>query len=201
MQNTPSFNPKPQTPIRAQPSLLNMVAGPVLAGVIVGTVVTLGISSAAGGEEFMKTGYPFAIFPFPFALVTVAALYFNWNYSRWETDGTCVRRGGEPLFRISEIEAVQLGIPDNWITRLASIPGIEWTKLRTLKAASERQKEMLVVRLSRNRWFIWSGSTYENGRLFRDYLQKVAPVKEIAEIPPEVAKKLGPTSIHKVIEV
>lgn len=101
------------------------------------------------------------VYAFPpayLALVTLTA-YLLLRNGRWAVDDVFVYKGWRlaPFIAISEIEHAQIGIPDNWITALAQLPGAGIMGL-----AASAQSSALVLRLSGNRWLVWEFTAMVN---------------------------------------
>jgi hypothetical protein len=187
--------------ITASATALDMYLGPVLISGLLAGVLTAGVGNLFWGDTFAESGHALWMFP-AFAIpLFVLTLLHNLSHSRWMIDSGIVYQGNKPLFQLRDIQAVQLGVPDNWITKLAGIPGIQFTRARTARFAAEMQKEMLVMKLTENRWFVWSGHSYQNGMLFRNRLMEAAPVKQIEDLPVDVAKRLTVRNRNRVLVV
>lgn len=119
------------------------------------------------------TGMP-APYAFPPAYLALVALtvYLVLRNGRWAVDDEFIYKGWRlaRFIAIAEIEHAQIGIPDNWLTAIARIPGSGLWKL-----AASMQSSALVLRLSGNRWLVWQFSAMVNRERFVNAVLERSP--------------------------
>lgn len=129
----------------------------------------------------------------------ILALWINKKIAYWTITDGVVAKGGRDLFSLSDVEAVQLGLPDILVTKLSQVSGMGLFRSgRRLQASAELRRHILIVRLTGDRWFLWNGTTYENGHLVREALIDAADEKSIEEIPEKAMPLMRLGLIHRV---
>jgi hypothetical protein len=133
------------------------------------------VFTAGGASLFIAqvTGIDeaYAFPPLYLALVALTA-YLVLRNGRWAVDDDFIYKGWRlaRFIAISEIEHAQIGIPDNWITALAQLPGAGHMGL-----AASMQSSALVLRLSGDRWLVWEFSGMVNRDQFVNAILKRSP--------------------------
>ena len=171
---------------------LNSVGAALISGCSVASMVG---PSSFGEEQFYDSIHPYWMFPvccLPF--LVIAVLIMKRFY--WKVDDRAVYRGGKEMFLLNEIEAVQVGLPDNWLQSLGSI-----LKPSQAAAHEEIQRIGLVIKLSKNRWMIWVNRNAQNRERFVERIVGSAETKGvIGDIPEKVLKHLKSENSGRVLQ-
>ena len=179
--------------VEAKTSTRDMMIGPPVISAILSGVLTLAVA-----PHIQKHLNFLWLLPMFFVPLLFATFYYNLNRGRWLIENGIVYRGKKPLFRLDEIEAVQIGLPDNWITAISKLP----VKVRGsggMEAAAISQAELIVLRLTNRRWMMWSGLMYTNFHKFRSTLFAAAPFKTIEPLPQKILPKLKLWNVNKIL--
>ncbi len=156
------------------------------------------VSFLLGQEELRDNLHLLWLFPVFFLPLLYAMVTYNLRRGRWLIENGMLYRGRSPLFRLDEIEAVQVGLPDNWMTAVANLPlYIRGSGGIVFAAAARRQ--IIVIKLTNRRWMMWSGMQYVNAERFRDALVFVAPQKTIDPLPSGVLPLLKLINVNRVL--
>ncbi len=159
-------------------------------------VFTAGIGSAMLANVIWGNIDRFPYF-FPFlyiALVGFSAVLVYGN-GRWTVDGQHIYKGmaKTPFISIAEIEHAQIGLPENWLSKL--------TPLNPLLAVAMKnaQREALLVKLTGNRWFIWQFMGMVNRKRFVEAVLARSPSLGEISIPAHVARKLSIAKTGQIV--
>ena len=142
---------------------------------------------------------PYAGFGVAAVLGTIGMGVVMIRKGRWSIENGVVYRSGNALFRLDEIEAAREGLPENWVSLLASVPG---RRTSVARAVEVQQDEILVVKLSRGRWFLWAGLHMKDGLKFRAMLAANAGSHSIEpiDIPRSIRRRLSIAHANKLLE-
>lgn len=189
--------------VEAKTSTLDMIVGPTVLSALISAVLTFAAGVLIWGEAEVKNhleiAWAFAAF---FPIFLFLFVRFNLRNGTWLIENGTLYRGSKPLFQLGEVESVRLGLPDNWITSVANLSSNSPVRVKGaggVQFAAWRQKQIVVLRLNRNRWMMWSGTQYSNFEAFRDALLSVAPEDPSEDIPGSILPQLKLYNVNKVL--
>ncbi len=185
--------------VEANTSMFDMMVGPPIISAFLAGGVTFGIVKWVGSTEEPDKNLPLLwLFPIFFVPLLYATVKYNLNRGRWLIEDGTLYRGRTPLFQLNDVEAVQIGLPDNWINAIANLP----LKIRGtggFQAAAIIRKNIVVLRLKDHRWMMWSGTQYTNFEEFRNTLIAAAVEKSIDQIPDSILPQLKTINVNRIL--
>ena len=191
--------------IKIRPSIPWIIFGPFVFGfaATIGTNVIAGMISGVAGVPFESYLEGRA---FPVVLVgsflggMAVCTWLNFTLARWTLKDGTLYRSGKPKFDVDEIVGTKLGLPKTKIDSMAENPVVSLTRAgRSLQATADIAAETLIVKLTDDRWFLWSGLTLRNGIAVRDVL--AAQGTPLREIPKSVSRKLSNWRANRVLTI
>lgn len=185
--------------IVAKPSELDLIVGPLFFGGVLGGAGAFGIARIFWEADKIIDHWEVILF-FVAIFIPVFLLIRKINSSRsfWKIENGTIYRGGKALFQLNEIVEAQVGLPDNYINLLERLP----VKLRGsggIAYAAFARKQVTILKLKQNRWFLWSGLQYQNYEQFRNALLAAAPVNAISHFSEAILPQIRITSINKIL--
>ena len=184
----------------AQQSPLALYGGSLLLSGIVAGMLSMSLSEAIWGlSEAVSRGNVFWLFALIFFPLLGALLYAFATMKFKIEDGT-VSKAGKPMFLTRDIESVHIGMPDTLASRAYSSPLMKLLPGgRNANATMQQRKEVLMVKLKNDRWFMWMGLHFDGGLEFRTRLTELAPITTIDEFPNFVLRRLSPIYCNRLL--
>lgn len=188
-----------QPVIKASPSQVDLLAGPLIFALVLGAASAFGIGSLFWkADELIDHWEVLLIFGLIFLVLLAVLRSINASISFWKIEDGAVYKGKKLLFYLNEIEAAQIGLPDNWADVIARLP-IKFRGSGGIAYHAMARKQVIVLKLKQRRWFMWSGLQYQNFEQFRDALLQAAPDKSIRDMPDSVAAKMRLVNVNRIL--
>lgn len=133
-----------------------------------------------------------------FVIVFFVSFYLTWKYGRWKVDQEALYLGNNRVLSLHEIEAARVGLPEGWLTSMAKVPGLRFSRSgRLLMETANSRDEMLILRLTNDRWFFWPCLRFNNAIEVRDRLRSAAREQTIEHVPPQLLRLIRARTVLK----